>query len=566
MGAKGIKRAALLIPLFIGCVGLVFAAETIVPVSTSPLEAPSKVSGPSKGNGLEESEPGAEKILHNLAESKWVQSVEMERNHMEMVSGRSQVIRLTKKVGRISVSDPSILDIVILSPQEVLFNAKKEGAANVIMWDHLNEISIFDVTVTKDPELLRTILQKIAPETHFDIAAADDVFVVKAKVDTAVQKRQIEEATDGFAEGSVSLIEVEKAKQILLETRFVQVDRSQDFDFGIDLEYDRDNTNNNILQRFLPGNAGGATSGDSTYTFTNPNLQFDIFDRSDDSIYQIGVFQRDDVFLGYLNALERKGVVKTIAHPNLLAKDGEEASFLVGGEAATLISTNANVSVNYREFGTRLTFTPEIIEDDKIRLKVEPEVSNISTAFGVTATNTSVPGFSTTKVSTTVELYHGETFVIGGLVRQVLTTDDSGVPFLRRIPIFGKLFQDMNYDMDETELIVIITPYIVRPDKVPVPQDGKEDDLLSVATEFPSSPIEDQHADAILSYFKKDRKRFLTEEMDKLEQTEIPPVLDIEVDENMLDELDEMESALEKQKMPPAKKTEVIPSKKSGRR
>jgi len=484
--------------------GWALAAET-----SSAMPVPRVIHNPfaEEGSSAEGSSENAgnalpESVIRDMRQSDWITPPDGSRHHFTIAAGRSKVLRLKSNVRRVSISDPEVVDIMLLSSKEILLNAKKNGAVNLIFWNQLNEISIFDITVVRDIELLQSMLWQIAPKTAFEIYPSEDVFVIKGEVDTVEKQEAIEKAANAFAEGSVSLVEVHDARQILLETRFVQVDLSHDFDFGMDFEFNRDQPNNNILTRFLPGATNAATSGDSTGTFPTPANTFDMFDRNDDDVFQLGYFQNKRVILGFLKALEGKGISKTIARPNLLTRDGEEASFLVGGEAAVVVATGNELEVDYREFGTRLTFTPKILRNGKISLTIEPEVSLLSAANGITVDNTQVPGFSTTRIKTVVELYPDETFMIGGLIQQQLITTESGVPFLKRIPMIGKLFSSTEQNWDETELLVIITPRLVDSEKGLVPADSSEHDSLAQATAFDDSPLDTKQGTAIKAYVK----------------------------------------------------------------
>ena len=257
-------------------------------------------------------------VMGSDEQMEWLKKLPADRTHLALVAGRSHVMRFAKKIKRISVSDPEVLDFVILS-------------------------------------------------------------------------------ANAFAEGSVSLVQVKKAKQILLEIRLVQINRSQDYQFGLDFSNNRSFPKADITQRFLPGQTG-LTQGNSTIT-TRRLVGESPPDIGLNNLYSFYMADGVQVFQVFVKAVE----------------------------------SNSNVQVNYKEFGTKLKFKPEIIENGKIRLTVEPEVSSISSANGVTSGSTSVPGFAATKFKTVVELFSDQTFVAGGLLQQKLTTSDSGIPFLRRM-------------------------------------------------------------------------------------------------------------------------------------
>ncbi|MCM8776222.1 MAG: pilus assembly protein N-terminal domain-containing protein [Candidatus Omnitrophica bacterium] len=489
------------------------------------------------------------KVANKLSESSVLETIKTEKSFLALVAGRSHMLKFRKDIKRISVSDPEVLDFVILNPKEVLLNARKQGAVNVIVWGIDDQISVFDISVTPDPAVLLNLVKNIDPDGDFEVYASKDAFIVKGEATSEHRAKQIEQAVTVFAEGSTSIVKVKDAKQVLLKTRFIQVDRNQDYDFGIGLDTgDRLDDGNVLVQHFLPGSIS-PTSEKSSQTIGSRGKTYtiDIFDRDFDQIYQFTLFGNNSYLDGIIKALETKGIAKTIAHPNLLCRDGEEGSFTVGGEAAILVSTGNEIQVQYKEFGTRLTFKPEILPDGKIKLTVQPEVSALSAANGVVSGDTSVPGFSTTKVKTVVELRDKETFVIGGLLQQKLNVTESGVPYLRRLPIVGKLFQDLNQDLDLVELIILITPRFVLPDSTPLGYIPDKRDILSVATQIAPPVLKDEHSDAITEYFTTE-KRFSdtgveTKEI-KLPEKMANPIVGISPPLDMK-KLDELEAKLQ---------------------
>jgi len=442
-----------------------------------------------------------EKLLNDISESSWVETIDMEKGDITMVSGRSRLLRLQRNIARISVSNPEIVDAVIISQKEVLLNAKAEGAVNVIMWDHLNEVTVFDVTVTKNPNLLQAVLSRIAPDAHFEIFPSNEVFVIKGEVASVAEQKEVEQAASAFAEGSVSLVRVKDAKQILLKIRFVELTHTQGLDFGLDVQY----LNRHIGPVLRPGGTGGEIDTASSFQPTGSPVAYNLLSTIPDQsgTHFFPYFSNSRAINTFIKAVEAEGVGKVIARPNLLASDGEEASFLVGGEAAVVAISSTNVGVEYREFGTRLTFTPQILPSGKIRLNVAPEVSSLDFANGVTVSGVTIPSFSTIRTSTVVELNDGETFVIGGLIQQKLTVSDSGIPGLRNLPLIGKLFDNVDHLYSDTELIVIVTPVIVQPEKGLLESGHPLNQMIETATKFMPFPGSDEQSESVETLTKQ---------------------------------------------------------------
>jgi len=460
-------------------------------------------------------------LLTDISQSSWLKNIDMEKGHVSMVAGRSQLLRLERSIARISLSNPDIVDAAILSPNEIVLNAREEGASNIILWDHLNRVTVFDISVTEDPDLLYQVLNRIAPESTFQVYPSNDVFVVEGEVDSVAKQREVEKAASAFAEGSVSLVRVAGARQILLKIRFVQLDHSQNFDFGVDAQY-LGRTFGPLLR---PGGTSGTLSSTSPFTPANGVQAFNTLSTvpSASGVHWFPYFSRNESISAFVKAIESKGIGKIIARPDLLASDGQEASFLVGGEAAVVAISDSNVGVDYREFGTRLTFTPEILPSGKIRLTVAPEVSQLDFANGVSVNSVTIPSFTTIRTNTVVELGNGETLLIGGLLQQKITISDSGVPFLRRIPLLGKLFDNVNHDYQDIELLVIVTPTIVDPMKAPIGQEPTDGDALVLATQFQDYKVKDAQQEAIAT-FLKDNQRYIRDQMTAFEKPAVVPV------------------------------------------
>ena len=454
-------------------------------------------------------------ILKQEAQSAWLEAVKVENNRFTLTEGRSHFMRFSTRIARISVSNPAVLDFLTLSSSEILLNAKLHGSVNLMVWDMKGDMSSFDINVIRDPGLLDQLLHEIDPKGEFEIFPSRDVFVVRGFTSSVQKKKYVEDAVKSFAPGSVSLVRVKHIKQILLQIRFVQIDHSRDYDFGLDLQRLAQGTKHISSQTFAPGKTNASPAAGSTRTLTSvkgsPSREFaglmseNVADAAQD-VYQLIYENDNNLYRAFLKAKEADGVAKIIARPNLLAMDGEEASFVVGGESAIVISTNNQLTVQYKEFGTSLKYKPEIMEDGEISLTLEPEVSQTNTVNGVEIDGFTIPGFSKTKVKTVVQLKDGETLVIGGMIQQIQTTSDTGVPFLRRIPVIGKAFQSTSRGWQETELLIIVTPKIIQPEKTPI-IDGAQNDVLDKATGYlePAVPA-DVQATAIKYYLDKNQR------------------------------------------------------------
>ncbi len=465
-------------------------------------------------------------VLLEHKKSSWLSPVKVENNRFTLIEGRSHFMKFSNRLSRISVSNPSILDFLTLTSTEILLNAKSNGSVDLIVWDLKGSMASFEINVIRDPGLLDQLLKNIDPKGKFEIFPSKNVFVVRGYTSTVQKQKSIDDAVKSFAPGSISLVKIFAIRQILLQCRFVQVDHNRTKEFGMDLESLREQPGRGTsITRILPSGDNGAaavTSTDLTYesdlsssvTMTTSGF----LDRNERDTFQHVFVNGDEWLSAFIKAVENDQIGKVIARPNLLAKDGEEANFVIGGEQAMAVVTTSTVQVQYKEFGTKLKFKPEINEDDTISLQIEPEVSEPSDTLGVTVNGSRIKGFTKTTVKTIVELKDGQTLLLGGMIQQKLSTTDIGVPFLRHIPIIGYAFQNTNHVWEETELIIMVSPKIVEPENQPILRKSN-DDVLRMATDFLKPAIKvDQHGDAIRYYLTENKRWASPAEITKTNQ------------------------------------------------
>lgn len=452
-------------------------------------------------------DPGPGKEAHG---KNWVSEIITGQENISIIAGNSRVVRFDRYISRIAVSDPEVADVLILDTHELLINAKKRGAVNLIAWDAEGNIFIYNLTISADPTPLKNALQSIQQDGTTEVFPTDKGFVVKGNVQTVEAQNQIASTAKAFADDSISLVTVEQAKQILLEIRFIEVDRNTGFTFGIDGEY----IGEKVGFTFLGGGTGAALAADGVTTglahVAKSSNNFPALDTTNAKTLATGGFTDSSHNVQtFLKALEEKNILKIIARPNLLVRDGEKASFLVGGEFPVPIVTQNTVNVTFKEFGTRLIYHPEILKDDRVRLSVETEVSQLDFANGVTVSNFLIPALVSRRAVTVVELKNDYSLVIGGLIQQRILSNESGTPYLRRIPLLGKLFESTKKDVSDIELLVVITPHVIDPKKEMFKLNQlRIDDPRHTALAPENPPFEDDRALALETVnhrFEKDR-------------------------------------------------------------
>ena len=379
-----------------------------------------------------------------------------------LTSGRSTVVATDFDVTRIAITNPEIADAVVVQPREILVDGKKSGTVSLIIWGAQTRRQ-YDVVVEPSITALEQHLQALFPGEAIAVNVSDEAIVLSGRVSsTAVMLRAGEIAASSSAKSKlINLLQVpggSESQQVMLQVRFAEVNRKVLTELGVNLFTNRTNfaarstTQQFAAPTFDDQKPGGVVLSDLL------NLFF---------------FDRKDGIGAVVKALETRGGFQSLAEPNIIAYNGQEASFLAGGEFPIPIvqggTSNNAVTVVFKEFGIRLNFTPTIA-GDLIRLKVRPEVSALDFNNGITLQGFRIPALTTRRAETDVELRDGQSFAIAGLLDNIKQDDSQAIPILSKLPIIGALFKSKADRHEETELMVLITPRLVRPlnpDEVP---------------------------------------------------------------------------------------------------
>ncbi|GEM_PF-2167038 len=423
------------------------------------------------------------------------------RETIVITKNTSQVFRFDRPIARASISNPAICDIVNVGERELLVNAKDTGVVSLMVWDQQGNVITYSLESTVDVEKLRSILRQVDSRSDLQITTFNDTVAVYGTAGTSLHLKQIQEAAKAFDKGSVSFVRLREPQQVLLEVRFAEVTRRSSEEFKLDLQ------GIGSLSKYatfssLTGQTG-ATSAAGTSSYGAPSGVLFEGLPSAMGAQQFGNFAASYInssqrLTSYLNWLEQKNVLKIIARPNLIAKDGEEAKFIVGGEFPIPLATRDGIEINYKEFGTQLKFTPEILEDSTIRVKVMAEVSELDFTNTLTNGQFTVPSILKRNSQTITELKDNQSLVIGGLMTQKINKINRKVPLLGDIPGIGKLmFQARDFQRTDVELLIVITPHIVHPMELGEKKEfyKAQEVKEAIAPYQPSYP--DAHADLI---------------------------------------------------------------------
>ncbi len=428
---------------------------------------------------------------------------------VNVIVSKGTIITLKEPSKRVSVSNPKIAELNLISPTQILINGKTVGATTLITWDMQGNTKFFDVRVTGDISMLEQEIKDIAPNDDIKVELANDTIILSghaANQQTIDKVVQIAQAyafasnvtttttyAGGVAKESVvtsgkvlNHITIEEAQQVLLEVRVAQVDKTKLKELGIGVRLQ--GIKGNDAEATFPGlafsPAGTIGKLDTTETEvlglgpTGEQITTGRFLGKSDlwpgitgfdlttSTPQIGLAHFPSGVAVMLKALISKGLAKVLAEPNLTVRSGEKGAFHVGTrfpvQVVTGTGAQATVSIQYEEVGIRLNFAPEVLETGAIRLKVDPaEVSNIIDF--VRLQNLVAPVVDTRTVRTNVDLKDGESLILAGLLSDEMKKNIQKVPILGDIPIFGALFRSTSDELKERELVFFITPRLVKP-------------------------------------------------------------------------------------------------------
>ncbi|HSK18059.1 MAG TPA: type II and III secretion system protein family protein [Longimicrobiales bacterium] len=367
--------------------------------------------------------------------------------------GQSALLTQPRAVQRISIADTTIANAFLVSPQELLVNGIGLGTTTLIIWDQTGGRRTYSVEVTADASALQRTLDTLFPAEDVRITAVGNMLILTGTVSDLQAVRQIRELAGSTGAQVVDNMQVPGAQQIMLQVRIAEASRNAIREFGAELAARN------------PQNITGEGGDWFIETFS-------------DGLMRLLMLEPNASVEAVLRGFRTTGEVRTLAEPNLIALDGTEASFLAGGEFPFPMAQGefGRVTVEWREFGVRLNFLPTIMPSGAIRLRVAPEVSSLDFSTGLVISGFAIPSMLTRKAETTVELLHGQTFAIAGLLDNNTLESVTRLPILGDIPIIGALFRNKNRREDRMELLVLVTPWLVAPyDEAPPIPPGEPD-------------------------------------------------------------------------------------------
>lgn len=373
--------------------------------------------------------------------------------------GQSMTVQTMEAVADLAVGNPEIADVTPLTDHSFYIQGKAFGRTNVVAYDSKRQvIGVLDVEATVDLDDLRQALRQSVPEAQIAVSSVNGQLRLSgAAPNAAAAGKAVELARQYGSPNVINSIRITSSQQVMLEVRFLEARHTAGRDLGVSVrtgsktthsvtgsfQYPpEDEANDSGVIGFNGSLPGGTPFGTVLSRVLNAGVSVDVL----------------------VQALESRNLARTLAEPNLVALSGETASFLAGGEVPIPTSQgDGQISVDYKEYGIRLNFTPVVLDQGLINLTLEPEVSQVDLGTTVQANGISVPGFMTRRASTTVELRDGQSFAIAGLLQSTNSRRQTQLPWVGQIPILGALFRSSSFQRDETDLVIIVTPHLVKP-------------------------------------------------------------------------------------------------------
>ncbi|MFP3868789.1 MAG: type II and III secretion system protein family protein [Desulfobacteraceae bacterium] len=383
---------------------------------------------------------------------------------LQLRVGRSKVLRCPFAITRISVADPAYADIVLTSEREIYIIGLAPGVTNLNLWGRgRSQFTTVTVSVEADVTALKEMLHRVLPEEKISVQAAGNSIVLSGEVSSPQVQETALNVASGFAaekgkkENIINLMHIGGVQQVMVAVRIAEINRNVGRRIGINFSGISQSGNFGVsLLDDIAGISGLTRSFGSTAF--NQLISPDVT--------AIGGWTAGGIlWTAFFAVLKEKGLGRILAEPNLVATSGQTASFLAGGEFPVPVPQQfQTITIEYKKFGVSLAFTPTVLDNDRIALRVTPEVSEIDeTITPQVIAGLLVPGLRVRRTDTHIELKDGQTFAIAGLLSENTRTQHNKFPILGDIPILGTLFRSSTFQKNESELVVLVTPHLVKP-------------------------------------------------------------------------------------------------------
>jgi pilus assembly protein CpaC len=377
---------------------------------------------------------------------------------VNLLTNRSTVVKTRVPYKSVSIAQPDVADINLVGPQDILITAKKPGITQLIVWDDEDRSQTVEVVVTFDIQALQEQMREVFPDAKIEVVNLNGSLALRGRVPNVQVAEQAGELAAPYGQKVLNFLEVSGGQQIMLQIRFAEISRSVNTSLGFNAF-----ASDGRSAFGLANGAAGGTPGNFASTLTPSALGAGV------TVFGAGQAGQTK-FEYFVTALRRNNLLRVLAEPNLVVYSGAHGSFLAGGEFPFPVPQSASgngiaaaITVEFKKFGVQLDFTPVVMGDGRIRLKVTPEVSDLDFSRSVTLAGTLIPSITKRTLTTEIELADGQTFAVAGLLNNRMAANKDATPFLGDVPILGALFRSVRYERNETELVVLVTPRLVEP-------------------------------------------------------------------------------------------------------
>jgi pilus assembly protein CpaC len=389
--------------------------------------------------------------------------IEGKDSKLSLLVNKSQVVTTKLPYKTVNVANPDVVDFNRVDDYQILLTAKRPGTTQLMIWDVGGGTQTVDIAVSTDIESLRDQLKIILPDTDIQLSSVNGTIALRGRVPNLETAEKAVAIARPFGADVLNFLEVSGGQQVMLKVRFAEVSRSAAMNLGFS-GFATDGSHQYGWINGPAGNPVGALAQGAENTL-DPRT----------TIFGSGGINGTQ-FEFFLEALRKNNLLRVLAEPNLTTYSGKPAEFLAGGEFPVPVPQagggggGTTITVEYKQFGVQLAFTPVVLGNGRVRLEVAPEVSDLDYSRSVSFQGFVIPTITKRNLKTTVEMNEGQTFAVAGLLNNRMVANRDGTPLLADIPVLGALFRSTRYERSETELVVLVTPYVVEamnPDQVP---------------------------------------------------------------------------------------------------
>ena len=396
----------------------------------------------------------------NYAMPNIVRQISSQNERLELTTNTSRILTLEKRIPRFQVNNPELLGVTALSANQIQISAKEPGVTQVNLWDEDKQIHTVDVVIYGDLQELEHAIKAHFPNSSIKVRRHSQSLVMTGFVNNPDHVSRIMRLAEDYAPKIIDNLSVGGVQQVLLKVQIFEVSRTKLRQLGVDW--------------IALGNSGGyaATSISGLISAVTHNTgSIQTFATTGGQTFEFGIVNGNDSFFGFLDALQQHNIAKILSEPQIVSVSGRPAQFLEGGEIPILVPQSlGTTTIEYKPFGTQVDFLPIVLGNGRIRLEVRPQVSDIAPDIGVQLQNINIPGFRVRRADTAVEMQAGQTFALGGLIQRRIEGVHRGIPVLADIPGIGMAFRSVQEQVNEIELLFLVTPEYVdamEPHEVP---------------------------------------------------------------------------------------------------